>query len=178
MLDKIIRPWPVKVTIFEKRRNTYVPIEDKARMTIEKGKRYYELKKKGVKIKPVKLDDLYYVGGENKLYLINPRRDVFLPMRIDDKTCDIKIVDEDVRFWNLLQEQEALTKYQEKSFVEKYMPIIMVFVLAIALSIILFVVLEQLGTINEGLKDVADALKAAVSEVKTAPIPEEGRPPF
>jgi len=189
MLDRILKPWPVKVTIFEKRRTGYIPIDDKARMVNEKGKRYYQLKKKNVKIAPMDLKHLDYVSGKNRLFLVSPKRDVYLPLRINDlvivedetgeeKYGEVRIIDEDIRFWDRLQQKEAMVKYTEKSTIEKFMPIILIFSVAIALAIIFYAAIGQLAIVNEGLLEVADKLGAVAAKVPATQAQQATPPPY
>jgi len=167
--------WPVKVTIFERRGNHYVAKKDRARALYRKdGAIIYELRSTKTTLKP---PDFKFLTPQKEIFLISPKRNVFEPFQIDWKKKNPHAlgIEDDVRFWTVEQIKAANRKYAKPSILERWWPIIIIFCVAIALSIIFYVVLGQLALINEGLGKVAEQLAKIP---RPPPPPAEVVPPY
>lgn len=163
-----LKSYPIDVVIFEKRGNSTVTIRDKARYIrgdTNKASKFL-LKKKKTETKPISLEYLSQgTMGKNYLFLHSPERNVFNPIKFSPTGKNFEVLDEDLRFWNILQHREAAVKYKEKSMWTELLPIMTVFITALAVGLILYMAIGQLSEVNDGLMAVANRLGEIVNSL-------------
>lgn len=162
----LFRKYPLSVTIWKKRGNSYNKTEDKARFVQEReGKRYYYLYDHGKTI-PV---DYKFISASNHINFWMPNRDSFIPFSLDFSEMggnpegpSFNTIDEDLKFFMSQEFREADLKYRtEKGFMEKYGNIVIPFVILLGAGIFFWI-------LNKGMSQNIKALTSAVESFKEA----------
>ena len=137
------RTYPTDVLIFEKR-------ETGLRFKMDKGKRiderksghvYYKLLRGGQTTKPIPREAAIATDktGRDVVMLFSPADRTFYPMTINPNEKECKAVGEDLRVWEIGEEQLRQQKYMKrKEGLMKYLPIIAPVILALAIVIIVY----------------------------------------
>lgn len=167
--------YPIIVFIFEKRANTYQLILDKAKRIVQQdGEVYYRLKKARLKLRPVSYDCIYRAARRNFLFLYKPKADQYIPLKLSDEGKFVT-VDEDLRFWLTLMHRQAALRYQRLTWVEKWMPIILIAGTGIIIGVMIFIIMGEAtklfratAGIGEQMIETAEALREAVVGMKAA----------
>ena len=138
----VFKKCPVTVIIHEERANGMSVFVDKATRIKERtGESFYYLKKKRIKLPVQKFSNIYTAGRKNILYLYSKGVDEYQPMKIEQlqDTADpiMRAKDESVKFWQTTAHKDARQRWNKKSTIEKFLPVIMLVVLAIAIVIML-----------------------------------------
>lgn len=133
--------FPIKVWIAKEVAGTIVWQSDMARRIIEDGNEFYWLKKEKKKIPPAEYQQMGLgSNGRRVLFLYSPSTEVYVPFEFDHDAETKKAkarISEDSEFkkaWRDYNYKRAYIKYpDEKSFFEKYLPVIMVIALGLSL---------------------------------------------
>ena len=84
-LKNILKKFPIKIIIFEKRANHEFIFYDKGRREFKKtGEVRFFLKKKDCEIKPPDYDFIYQTNKGNILFLESPEPKVYIPLKKDE----------------------------------------------------------------------------------------------
>lgn len=175
--------YPVRVIIYEKRKDGIVRIRDKAKFTEDKlKKREYHLRKKKYKTKPIPYD---FITTKNRLMLYSPRRGVFIPIHgIEDiafieadivKKAGTKkgyTISDDDLYWLGNQVKEASIKYGEINWWERNLPLITVMACGIILVIMISVIFNNIIDVLNAMEKIVikiDELIAASAACQPPP---------
>jgi hypothetical protein len=141
MLEKFF-VFPVTVLIHEQRENGTKPFMDKAKLIINKdGRKYYYLKKKKEEIEVQKLSNIGW-NPNDKLEFLELYMDsygVYTAMSVKkpeaNTTPVIEARTEGVRFWAIVSQKDKMSRWNKQSWIEKFMPLIMVVGLGVAMML-------------------------------------------
>lgn len=164
----ILKPYNIKVIVLEDRvGNRFIRFWKARRVTKKNGEHYFQFSgKEFVKIKPEIFEKVIIDNkGHSNLLLYSPAPNSFFPMILDttndlnkDTFANLKIIDAEVSFWKNLVDKEALTKWREKSFMEKFMPMI-----AMGMMVMLSIILIY-GVMNYGIIPLIEKGQAVNTE--------------
>lgn len=162
----LFNKYPVRVEILEQRMGTLANRTAKAcRIKDKKGMIYYDLKlgyKNHVKTKAVQYECLVLCKGGYKLFVYSPSPDQYIPMRVDVESAVLKAIDEDLRMFLVESVIDAYTRWNEQTWIQKWMPLIAPILVAIAIAIVLFSagdMLQSGSQIMSSSLDVAQKIK-------------------
>lgn len=167
--------FPLNVHIYENRAGKGTVISfDKAGLVADKhtGRAFYQLKKRKKYIPSASYGSIYS-AGKHQIMMLNARNaDDFVPMKVslDDKPT-IKMQDEQEIARKIAYTQAIVntnTKFQEKGFFERYMPLIALIIFAFATAIMLWATGQYMERIAGSLGQVASSMTQAADAVKSA----------
>lgn len=172
--EKILLPrrWPIRVNIFEKvGQNAYLYDDDRA--VIKKSKKFgietLTFKKRRENIEPPSGDTIYIdKKGKKVLLLFTPQKGEYHPMKIESPKA-LQILDKDVQFWMINQFKHTNDIYRKKeSFLEKYMPFVMIIVVASVLVFVTIMFFTKIGELGGALNSMsANMARVAEAMAKT-----------
>lgn len=157
------RRYPVSVVIFEKRgENSVQLVKDKAcRKKNRDGLEVYHLKKKNTDIRPPPYKFIY-LGKKGKpiLMLYSVEAGNFIPLQFNDPSwLEPAVSDKEVNFWNILQIKKSHEIYpKDRSWLEKYLPLAMVLIVAVTLIFVTMFVMEGMVKISGDVGSITSAL--------------------
>src|SRR3990167_8705150 len=131
-LAVFLKAYPVRVTIFETRKDGTKICYDKARRVKDKnGEYYYELKSRKLKTKPQDLKNIFIdEKGKDHLVLYSENPKEISSMYIN-KPEHLHPLDEDLDFWRATEMEKAFLRWQKKGSLDKWLPIIAIFIILI-----------------------------------------------
>lgn len=168
LLDRIPmikkRRFPVLTTIFEKRANGYFIEDNRARRTLDKEDKteYYELMT-GERIEAQKFEDIFFSNnGGNELFMYSPNSNEYYPMNVDfdGKEANFKPVDSNMKLLLALSTRKAFERWNKPSWIEKYMPFILIIGTGMVISIMFWVVLRNLGQFASAMGNLGQMAQA------------------
>ena len=143
------RRYPVKAIILEKRQGNMRVIEDKATRVKEKdGSQFYYLLKKRIKIRPPSFGSMFMgKKGKNYMFVYSPDEGNFFPIGFDNPG-GLHVQSKEMDTWRILMQQKAFLTYPKKqSFLEKYMPLVLLGITGAILCFITLFVMREMGTV-------------------------------
>ena len=173
-----LKPYPIKVIIYEERAGNIVPVMDSAIRFKEKtGEQYYHLKKKNVKLPVQKFQNIYSGHKTNILHLYSSGADDFQPMIVKkSKERDAKLVSEEesVKYWQVISQKDSIKRWTKQSALMTYLPIISLVIFAVAVVLVFNSFsgsLEQMGQVANSIgntqKEIATMQLEMIHQLKT-----------
>ena len=146
-----LRKAPLKVFIHQYFGGTHRLLEDKAVRVKEKdGTEYHYLKKQKIKIRPIPFEAMVS-GMKGKVYadLIEPDKGIYFPAKYGNPSGQLQLVSKEMDTWRILQQTKANITYPKKqSWLEKYMPLVVLIVTGGILGFITLFVMNGLGVVS------------------------------
>lgn len=141
--------YPIKATIFNVRgSNIYIEHDLATRLFDQKKKKHvFKLKRKREEIIPKDyVNILVGKNGKPHIFLISPAPNQYYSLSTEELVNNKKLfplIDENVREWVINTTIKANTMFSQQSWIEKYLPIIAVAVIAIVAVFFLVVTLDK-----------------------------------
>lgn len=145
----MFRRFPINVTIYFPREGGHIIDHDKARRIKDRktGKQSYKLKKYKDIIKPGQYTHVFRGVKKDEIVLVSPSRGEYYQMGMySDKVkcpkCEtvhkasskiLKPLNEDMKHWFISTVEMAFRKYDDKTRLEKYMPMILLALFGLAM---------------------------------------------
>ncbi len=161
--------YPVKVIIFEKRAGGYMPYFDRAKRKKDKsGTDEYYLRKRKVSIRPAEYGKLM----ENKkgiyMLLYAPSAREYRQLEVNDK--GVTVLDEDMAHFYARSLEDTYKRFEaKKGMWEKWIPMLSIIFVAVAICIILFglgtymsSVVAQISGAAAMMRDATNTLAGAI----------------
>lgn len=194
LVRNLLLKWPIECRIYEDREGGVWTTIDRARVIEDTNNENtiacYELKHMKVKLPVPELEHLMQgTKGQIVAHFYSPSRDIFYPVTMvqgqaiapDGKTIvDIKLhpqIDEKMKMHYRNSTEIKYRKYYKPDMWEKYLPAIMVTLIAVSAAIILMVTTGRLELIAESftnmvgpLTQIAAKLPAVATQTGTPPV--------
>lgn len=183
------RQFKVTVLILERRGDSIIPVRlDKARILTDQknNENLYELWKSRVKITAF---DFEHLTPNNWLIVFSPTRDEFHPVHFsvtkktiitrDGKELTVNAMDlkpvmsETMKYVFANRTEKNYLKLFKPDFFQKYLPVILIFATALALTILIYAVLSQIIPVMEKMAlsntQAAQAIEGALQHINPTP---------
>ena len=159
----LFSPFKINVLIMEKRGDAYVTIFDKARRLKDKsGVQCYELKKKKDKL-PAPEYQHVHIGSW--LYVYSPNAGEYHPMTMKDGNFT-PVSDKTMNYFYATQLERNIMKFQFKSTLDKFLPLIMVVATGFIIALMLYMSIGKINEMYGRLAPISNDLKETLAIVQ------------
>jgi hypothetical protein len=192
----MFRKHPINVTIFFPREGGHIIDHDKARRIKDRktGKQSYKLKKYKDTIKPGQYTHVFRGVKGDELVLVSPSRGEYYQMgmysdKIHCPGCGLaqtlkrkvlKPLNEDMKFWFINVVERAFKKYDDKTRLERYMPMILLALFGLAMVFVFWggaQYAESIAGMSNAFASAAEALARATESLSGISITGVPLPP-
>ena len=148
------KPWPIQVRLFQERDDGHsVYSETLGRRITKDGKEWYQIKGVKDKIKPPEYTKIKHSKGRNYLFLYSNDGTSFVPMTISKS--ELKVIDQDMKFWYSEQLRRAYEEFASKSSLEKYLPYLLIGMMMVIFAIVVVIMMQGVADVTSSIGGVS-----------------------
>lgn len=165
--------WNIKVRIYRNTVNGYQEMEDSGKI-VKNGKgrnfkRFLRIRHEKEKI-PLPPHEQFLITdrGKRRLLLYSPSPSNYFVIKPSFDNPSLTPIPEDKLLWNALEQERIQTRFQQKSMLEKFMPIILIGITVISVLIVMQGTSMQVASMLAPLQSLGANLAAAANDLSSA----------